>query len=136
MKIRLADGTEKQLIMVQGGPKHVQGATRDSLSFVFDDTEELAELDSLFVEKNCEVITIIGDDGGEEIFRYYTVRAELRKYNEVVEKATAENPEVTVPRVIVSMAQRTYTESKLLQVADEVTNTQLALCELYEGGIA
>lgn len=115
MKIRLTDGTELPLLMVTGGPKHIQGASRDSLSFVFDGTANLEELDSLFTEQNCEAIAIIGDDGSEGIYNYYTIRAELRKYNEVVKKETPESPEETVSRVIVAMAQKTYAEEKLAE---------------------
>lgn len=54
------------------------------------------------------------------------------------EESTSETEEKSVERIMVSMVQRTYSETKLAQVAQESTDTQLAVAELAElvtGGI-
>ena len=132
MKIILANGTELQPIMVTGAKRTVQGASRDCLSFVFNDTVSLDEMDAIFTENACESINIVGDDGSEAIHTGYTIRAELKKYAETAVQETPEAETVTVKRVIVSMAQRTYAETKLAQVAAESTDTQMAVAELAE----
>ena len=63
MKIILNNGKELSPILVTGGTRMVQGASRDTLNFIFPATEDMAELDSAFSAENCEKITIIGDDG-------------------------------------------------------------------------
>lgn len=115
MKIRLTNGEELSLIMVMGGQKYIQGASRDCLSFIFDDTVSMDEVDRIFTEENCETITIIGDDNSEAIHKGYAIRAELKKSIETVERETPDALTETVNRIIVSMAQRTYAETKLAE---------------------
>lgn len=115
MKIILANGTELTPIMVTGETKYVQGANRDTLTFVFDDSMSMDELDGLFDESNCESINIIGDDASEYLYRGYAIRAELKKVDVVAQPATTEVEEVKVKRITVVMAQRTYTETKLAE---------------------
>ena len=132
MKVVLANGMELEPIRVIGTKNYVQGANRDVLQFIFLENVSLDEMESIFTEENCESITIF--DGKEEaIHKGYTIRAELKKAMIKSEQETSTTEVQTVKRVIVSMAQRTYAETKLAQVVDEVTNTQLALVELYEG---
>lgn len=132
MKIILSNGMELNPIMVTGEHNYVHGANRDVLTFVFDNTLSMDELDSLFTEVNCESITIVGDDDSESIFNGYVIRTELTKKFEVSEESTSDTDEVSVERIMVSMAQRTYAETKLAQVAQESTDTQLAVAELAE----
>lgn len=132
MKIILTNGTELQPLMVTGAKRTVQGATRDCLSFVFDNTVSLDEMDSIFTEANCESINIIGDDESEAIHTGYTIRAELKKYTETSAQETSETEVQTVTRIVVSMAQRTYAETKLAALSAESTDTQLAVAELAE----
>ena len=120
MKIILNNGKELSPILVTGGPRMVQGASRDTLNFIFPATEDMAELDSAFSDENCEKITIIGDDGSENIHTGYTIRAELSKAPVEVSAATAETDAVYEDRVTVSMAQRTYAESHLASLTDTV----------------
>ena len=87
MKIILTNSTELQPLMVTGASQYVQGANRDCLSFIFDESVSLDELDSVFTEANCESINIVGDDGSEAIHKGYTIRAELKKYTEIVVKS-------------------------------------------------
>lgn len=131
MKIILIDKTELNPIIVTGAPQYVQGANRDALTFVFPETS-LDELDAAFTESNCESITIIGDDESEAIHTGYTIRTELSKAQVQTGTGDAETDAVYETRVTVTMAQRTYAETKLASLQEEMTNTQLALCEVYE----
>lgn len=137
MKIILTNGQELQCIQVQGEHRYINGANRDCLKFIFPENASMDELDSIFTEANCETIKLVGDDGvSNAVYTDYAIRVELKQSFETVEPENSNNEEQTVKRIAVSMAQRSYVEKKLAQVADEVTNTQLALVELYEGGIA
>ena len=120
MKIILNNGTELTPIMVTGGPRHLQGASRDTLNFIFPATEDMAELDAAFSTANCESITIIGDDGSEAIHKGYTIRAELKKESVEVTLATESEAAVFEDRITVSMSQRTYAESQLASLTDTV----------------
>lgn len=113
MKIILKNGTELNPIVVTGGSSFVHGAKRDTLYFVFHSTEDMAMLDAAFSESACESITIVGDDGSENIHKAYTIRAKMEKAPVEVAPATAETEAVTEERITVAMAQRTYTETKL-----------------------
>ena len=53
MKIILNNGKELSPILVTGGTRMVQGASRDTLNFIFPATEDMAELDSAFSAENC-----------------------------------------------------------------------------------
>lgn len=113
MKIKLANGKELNAIMVMGEPRHVQGATRDVLSFLFPPSMGLEAIDAAFTESACETITIVEDSGDKHIHKAYTIRAELKKAPVEVSPATAESEAVVEDRITVSMAQRTYTETRL-----------------------
>jgi len=136
MKITLANGTELQPLMVTGAKRTVQGANRDCLTFVFDGNVSLDEMDAIFTDANCEVIKIadstienvetIDEETGEtvvknieseseSIYTGYTIRAELKKADVVAEQGTEKAGEVTVKRVTVSMAQRTYAETQMAE---------------------
>ena len=136
MKITLANGTELQPLMVTGAKRTVQGANRDCLTFVFDGNVSLDEMDAIFTDANCEVIKIIDttienvetideetgetvvkniESESEAIYTGYTIRAELKKADVVAEPGTEKAGEVTVKRVTVSMAQRTYAETQMAE---------------------
>ena len=120
MKIILNNGKELSPILVTGGTRMVQGASRDTLSFIFPADVSMESVDVAFSAENCEKITIIGDDGSENIHTGYTIRAELSKAPVEVSAATAETDAVYEDRVTVSMAQRTYAESHLASLTDTV----------------
>ena len=120
MKIKLSNGAELTPIVVTGAHTYVQGAKRDTLTFVFPATESIEALDEAFSASACESITIIGNDGGESIHKAYTIRAKLEKAMVEVSPETAENPAVVEERITVAMAQRTYAESQLASLTDTV----------------
>lgn len=120
MNIKLADATIFSPITVTGGTRHVQGQNRDTLNFIFQATEDMAELDSAFSAENCEIITIVEDSGAENIHKAYTIRAELSKKAVEVTPATDDAEAVYEDRITVSMSQRTYAESQLASLTDTV----------------
>ena len=119
MKVILDNGLEKDCILVTGGQKYIQGANRDALTFVFAETS-IDEIDADFTETNCESITLVGDDGSENIHKGYVIRTELVKKPVVVTPATDTEPEVTEMRVMVTMTQRTYIETQMASLIDTV----------------
>ena len=147
MYIVLADGTKLNHIGATGMTKYIQGANRDTIKFEFDESYSVDELRNLFTEQNCEIINIVTEevvtleDGTEQTIATdnyhegYVIRAEVAEKIKELAPATGTTPAVTEARVFVTMAQRTYMETQLAAITEEITNTQLALCEIYEGGI-
>ena len=120
MKIILNNGKELSPILVTGGPRHIQGASRDTLSFIFPADVSMESIYVAFSAEACEKITIIGDDGSENIHTGYTIRAELSKASVEVTPATESEAAVFEDRITVSMSQRTYAESQLASLTDTV----------------
>lgn len=116
MNIKLSNGTELDAIMVTGATRYIQGANRDALSFIFPASAGLEVLDGAFTPENCESVTIVTEDGSENIHIGYTIRSELSKSAVEVEPATAESAAVCEERITVVMAQRTYAETQLARL--------------------
>lgn len=115
MKIKLANGTELSPIMATGGSRYVQGATRDTLTFVFANVS-LDELDGIFTEENCENIIVVENEENEFLYHGYTIRTELVKKQVEVQPATTDTDAITENRIFVSMAQRTYAEEQMAEM--------------------
>lgn len=131
MKIYLADGAELEPMDISGEPATVQGETRDSLAFDFPASAGLEAINSTFFPENCESIRIMEDNGTEHIHTGYVLRVSLTM--------TPAESEIGEGRITVTMAKRSYAEEQLLAIrgqveaaAVQVTDTQLALCEVYE----
>lgn len=124
MKVKFGDKTEMEAVVVTGGSRYVQGASRDALSFVFPAEAGLEAVDAAFTPERCEHITIEDDEGGEYVHTGYTVRCELTKAAVEVSPATAEAEAVTEDRITVVMAQRTYAETQLAQLLATVAALQ------------
>ena len=120
MKIILTNNKELNPILVTGGLRYVQGSNRDTLNFIFPATYEISELDAAFTPENCESITIVSDDGTENIHKAYTIRLEIIKQAVEVTPATESVDAVYEDRITVSMSQRTYVESQLASLTDTV----------------
>ena len=129
MKIILANGVETHPIMVTGGPRYAQGANRDTLNIVYAEGS-LDEMKALFTEKNCETITIVGDDGSEAIHTGYVIRTELTEKPVEIKAATVDADAEYEDRIFVSMSQRTYAETKLAEIEAQNMDTALAVAEL------
>ena len=119
MKIIL-NNTELTPINVIGGRKNVQGASRDTLTFVFPADMSMAELDGTFSAANCESITI-EDDTGSYIHKGYTVRGELSKTSVCTAAETEETPAVYEDRINIVMGQRTYTEKQMADTQAQIS---------------
>lgn len=120
MNIKLSNGTELSPILVTGSQRFVQGASRDTLTFLFPETESMEVLDAAFTPESCESITIVDDTGNEYIHKGYTIRAALSKEPVEVQPATEEAPAVMEDRIKVEMSQRTYQESQMASLVDTV----------------
>lgn len=119
MSILLRNGQELRPLGVLGIKKVVHGVTRDALSFVFADDVSMDALAELFNEENCESIVIIEGDVSYEHFGY-TVRAEIRREPQLVEAATVSSQAVYSDRIFVTMAQRTYEESRIKDMQAQI----------------
>ena len=120
MKIILCNGAELNPNTVTGIKRLVQGASRDTLTFVFPDGTGLDELDKLFTAENCERITIVEADGSEYVHSDYVIRAELKRELMEVAPATADEPGTYESRVTVAMSRRTYQEIQLASLTETV----------------
>lgn len=119
MKIILNNNAELAPLSVIGGRKNVQGANRDTLTFVFPADTDMAELDGIFSAANCESITI-EDETGSYIHKGYTVRGELSKTSVCTAAETEEAPAVYEDRINVVMGQRTYTEKQMAETQAQI----------------
>ena len=137
MKIILANGSELHPIIVTGGGRHINGAHRDTLNFIFPQDASLDELDTIFTDANCATIKLYETtaDGAEleHIHTGYTIRAELSRTPMVVQEATEDTEEVIENRVTVSMALRTYAEAQLARLTEQ--NAMLEECIVELAGV-
>lgn len=131
MKIYLTDNTELEPLDISGEPATVQGETRDSLVFAFPASAGLEAINTAFSAANCESIRIVEDGGTEHVHTGYVLRTALT--------LTPSEEEGGEGRITVTMAKRNYAEEQLLAIrtmaeetAAQMTDTQLALCEVYE----
>ena len=131
MIIYLADNTEMEPLDISGVPATVQGENRDSLVFAFPACAGLEAINTAFSAANCESIRIVEDGGTEHVHTGYVLRVALTMIPGEDKSGDG--------RITVAMAQRTYAEEQLLAIrtmaeetAAQVTDTQLALCEVYE----
>lgn len=126
MQITLHNGIVLNPITAIGTSKFVQGAIRDTISFVFPEETDLNEMDATFTPENCETITVNGDE--DYLYSGYTIRAEVKRAPIEVFPATETEEAVYENRVIVSMSQRTYLESQVAKSAESI-DTLLGVCE-------
>lgn len=131
MKIILNDNTELSPMNITGKTMAVQGEIRDCLVFEFLPSEGIENIHTAFSSANCENIRIVEDNGMEHIHTGYVIRVELA--------LTSAAEEGQKEQIIVIMAQRSYAEQQLLDIQKQMeetslqmTDTQLALCEVYE----
>lgn len=138
--IILTDGTKLNHIGAVGASRYIQGATRDTITFEFDDTYSMDELRKLFTELNCETINIVteeevtDDENGthlettDNIHEGYVIRSEVSEKIKEITPSSGTAAAVTEARVYVTMAQRTYEETKLAKM--EIQNKLLEECIL------
>ena len=118
MQIKFADETTLDCIQVNGKTQYYQGATRDTLEFVFAKAAGFDALDAAFAdEAKTANITITNDtdpDNPESwVYDSYTLRMSMRMEPVVITPGTSDAPAVTEERITVVMAQLTYIERQL-----------------------
>ncbi len=123
MTIILANNQELTPLVALGAKRTVRGASRDSLSFTFAATESMDELNNIFTTENCETITIVEEEV-QYVYTGYTVRVELKREPKEVVAATESSEAVYEDRIIVTMAQRTYQETQLIQMKAKLEELQ------------
>lgn len=130
MKIRLNDNTELNTILINGKSVYHQGVNRDSLEFIFKKGDyDFNELDNLFAdtEKTKKIIiqdtaTTTDEEGNqaelpiEHIYDNYSLRVSMEMKPVVIAPETSTEPEKTEERVMVTMAQLTLIEKKLMEL--------------------
>lgn len=154
----LANNTQIPLISCIGGSEYFQGAQRAVLDFRIDPTDyTLAEIDALFSADNCGNVTLretiehqqqtvdedgapMVDDNGdpvmetvEQINEYihqgYIMRVALSKQ---VYTVAGDGGVTDQEQISVRMAQQSAAEKQLAELATQMTDAQLALCDVYE----
>ena len=154
----LANNTQIPLISCIGGSEYFQGAQRAALDFRVDPTDyTLAEIDALFSADNCGNVTLretiehqqqatnedgtpaIDEDGNpvmetvEQVSEYihqgYIMRVALSKqmYTVAGDSGVTDQEQISV-----RMAQQSAAEKQLAELATQMTDAQLALCDVYE----
>lgn len=118
MKVILCNGVELTPNTVTGTKRLVQGASRDTLTFVFPDGTSLDELNRTFSAENCENITIVEKDGSEYVHSGYVIRAELKREPVEVAAESDTEPATYQDRVVVAMSRRTYQESQYAELQE------------------
>ena len=118
MKVILCNGAELTPNTVTGTKRLVQGASRDTLTFVFPDGTSLDELNRIFSAENCETITIVENDGSEYVHSGYVIRAELKREPVEVAAESDTEPATYQDRVVVAMSRRTYQESQYAELQE------------------
>ena len=120
MTIKLANGTILNPLVMRNGKTKLYGEDRRTLSFIFPSTEDISALDNAFSENACETITVTGNSGSESIYKEYTVRAEIKKAMTTLPRTSASEERRTEECITVTMAQRTYMETKFAELAAKV----------------
>jgi hypothetical protein len=120
MKITLANGIMLNPLIMRRGKTNLHGAERSTLSFVFPATEDISALDNAFSESACETFTVTGNSGSESIYKEYTVRVEIKKAMTFLPRTSAEEERRREECITVTMAQRTYMETKFAELAAKV----------------
>lgn len=118
MKVILCNGVELTPNTVTGTKRLVQGASRDTLTFVFPDGTSLDELNRTFSAENCENITIVENDGSEYVHGGYVIRAELKREPVEVAAESDTEPATYQDRVVVAMSRRSYQESQYAELQE------------------
>lgn len=138
MKIILSNGSEFEAIGVHGTTTMYQGSSRDSLTFLFN--PESVSIDTIikeFTADNCTTIKI-QDSDTISVHDGYSIRTQAGVgLKEVALGRVATEESDTV--VYCKMVKITYAEEQILAIrrkveetASKVTDTQVALCEVYE----
>lgn len=131
--IKFSDGTELPVITAKATQVYAQGANRAAIEIqIAKDATTFDTLDKLTAD-NAKTGKLTFVDGDVTYVRdNYTIRAELALKPVVTAPATSTTVEVTEDRLCLTLAQLTYAEVQLAAQAQQITDAQLALCDIYE----
>ena len=134
MQIRLADGTILECISIFGKKGHYQGANREFLEFqISPETCSFEQLDQLTGDRrSTQKITIIDDSGEEFLHEHYVIRKELAIKQIEIAPETADSPAQYESRIVVELAQLTYSERMQLELQEADLDNKEAIATLYE----
>lgn len=103
-----------------------RGASRNALEFQFSESDDAATYDKLkaaFTESNCATIALVDGDMRTP-YEGYVILTEIARKDIMTKPGDNENAPTYEPRMIVTVAERTYQEN---QLADLQASTDLAL---------
>ena len=153
MKLILANGTEMNILSCRGSIQYAQGANRDVLDIrLSPDDYTLDQADALFTAESCktlkirEEVTYIQEvpdpeneggtisqevtDTNEYLHSGYCVRVSLSK--ELFRVLQEDGSDADEVQISVKMGQQTAAEKAVEALGEQITNTQLAISEVYE----
>lgn len=137
MQVKFADGTVLDVLVVNGKSVYFQGAQRDSLEIQFAKTTATFDaLDALTANPaNTGKLTLIDGDS-QYVHDNYSIRTELALRPVEITPATGTDPAVTEDRLVVTLAQLTYTELQLAAQSQAVDALGAQVVALALGGEA
>lgn len=137
MKVILNNGTELEVIVVNGSSKQFQGANRDSLEFQFAKAipQTFEELNTLFSNQNNTNKITLTSDTASYIHDNYSLKVSMGLIPVTLAIATDTTPEITEERYSIIMAQKSYKEIELENLNKQLATTQEAVDFILMGGM-
>lgn len=139
-QIIFAQGAVINVAVVNGQSIYYQGVQRDSLEIqISKDSISFDEWDKLTADMaNTERLTLItleGDQKSQSVLEHYVIRTKLElKPVTILSSDDGERTDETIERYSVTLAQLTYQEQQVKQMADEIADAQKAIASLAFGG--
>ncbi len=134
MKLKLNNGTEINILNINGASRFFQNANRDCLEIQIAKGEKtLEEIDMLFDGDNTKRISLLSDSG-EFIHENYSIRVELALKPIVITPETPTTEVVTEERICIVLSQKTYSEIQQEQMKESVSMLEQAVAKLAYGG--
>lgn len=132
MKVKLNDN-ELELLEISRQTKFIQGANRDCITFVFNNSCNVDELKKIF-ESDVNDIAII-DDEGEKHYFDYSILTDIEITKEVIEQETNDSPEQNVEVIKITLAQKTYTEKQEDLRIEQLNSLSEVVADLLGGAL-
>ena len=137
MQIKFNDGTVLDVLVVSGKSIYAQGAQRDSLEIQIAKTATTFDVLDTLTSNSANTSKLILIDGTNQyVHDNYSIRAELALRPVEITPATGTDPAVTEDRLVVVLAQLTYTELQLAAQAQAVDALGAQVVALTLGGAA
>lgn len=114
--ITLNNNQTLDVLQINGSKRFYQNANRDTLEFVFNETQSMDNLAVMFSEKMNTRTIKINQEGSEYVYNDYVIQLSVSRETIVIAQETSEAPEQTAIRIKVVMAQQTYTEKLIEQL--------------------